>query len=494
MNARHVAVTVMVCITASVLVGETSVKTEIKINAPAGEASVQGMPLGSAEAFTEGKLFYNAIPSTPAAGTAVRVIDSVDDKDYITKVYTLKTQGISSELASYLRTSAALEGGRVDVSVNADTGVEYILVTAPLFQFPYFDGIVNALDQPGTEFYEDGTSIGSYTMRNRLASDIATFVNDALQSKDGLVYADDTVNKLYLIDSPSYYNATIGYIEQFDVAPEMVRIDMEIVEIEMDDDFNFGLALEAWKEGLPEEVNMSFNFEQAQDNANFNPEGWAKYAAQSLDLNGMRPKAMANVINYLVRTGKAKVLSRPTVVALNGQVATIQSVDKVSYRAYSAADEPLNQQDDVGISLEITPTIGQQTISLGIKASVNSLVGYTSASTPIINSRSTVANVVLQDGELFTLSGLRKDTITKMDERVPILGWTPLVGYLFRHEIDVKTTSEIVVLLTPRKVTASSGVLAQERELLQKTRDEAEAPQRAPVDKFIDRVILNKLP
>ncbi len=198
--------------------------------------------------------------------------------------------------------------------------------------------------------------------------------------------------------------------------------------------------------------------------------------AQSIIIQGMRPKAMANIINYLVRKGKAKVLSSPTVVAMNGQEATIASVDKINYKAYSTADEALNKQTDAGISLTITPTIGSETLSLAINAEVSSLVGWTSSGEPIINARSTTANVVLKDGELFTLSGLRKDTITKTDERVPVLGSIPLIGYVFRHEIDVKKTSEIVVLLTPRKVTATKGVMDKERELLQTTQGDINAP------------------
>jgi type II secretory pathway component GspD/PulD (secretin) len=492
-TVNRVVLTLLVCL-ASTLLAATSVKTEVKIAAPAGTAGAETMPSGAAESFTDGELFYNAIPSTPAAGTAVRVVDSQDDKDYVTKVYQLKTKGIGAEMASFLRTSTDLEGGAVDVCVNDESGIEYVIISAPIFQFQCFDGVVAALDQPGTGFDYDGTESSCYTLRNRLASEIAELAEEALISKDGDVYADNTVNRIYLSDSPSYYYETLKFFGQFDVAPEMVRIDMEIVEVEMDDDFNFGLALEAWKEALPEEINMSFAFDQAQDNLNSNPDGWAQYAAQSIDLNGIRPKAMANIINYLVRTGRAKVLSCPTVVARNGEPATVQSLDRITYKAYSTPDEPLTKVDEVGISLEITPTIGAETVSLDIQAYVNSLVGWTGAGSPIINARNTEANVVLQDGELFTLSGLRRDTVAKQDERVPILGWTPLVGYLFRHEIDVQKTSEIIVLITPRKVSAAGSVTQREEHMVNNARSEVEAPGRAPAEKFIDRVILNKMP
>lgn len=485
----------LLLVSAAAAHAEVSVKNEVKVEQKVAAAqNVGGAPVGDAAAFRDGKLYYNAMPSTPAAGTAVKVIDSKDDTDFIVKVYKLKTRGISAELASYIRTTVNKEQGEVNVSVNTKTGDEYIVVTAPIFQFEYVESLIEALDQDGVKFYEDGTSIGTYKLKNRLASEVNTLISDVLKSRDGLSYADDRVNKVYLIDDPSYFDATLHYVAEFDVPPEMVRIEAQIVEIENDNDFNFGLALEAWKEGLPENVDMQLDLAQSKGRADLNmsPDSWARYAAQSVYIQGMRPKAMANIINYLVRTGHAKLLSSPTVVAVNGQEANIASLDYVNYKAYNTPDQPLNKQAATGVSLTIRPVIGAETIQLEIDAAVNSLVGWGSGNDPIINTRTTTANAVLRDGELFTLSGLRKDAIAKEDERVPVLGAMPLVGYLFRHEIDVKKTSEIVVFLTPRKVTPSQGVMEKERQILESTTAAVNEPPQGAADTFVDRVILNR--
>jgi type II secretory pathway component GspD/PulD (secretin) len=261
----------------------------------------------------------------------------------------------------------------------------------------------------------------------------------------------------------------------------------------MDDDFNFGLDWDAWKAALPESVDMTLDFQKiknnAQDVAIGNPTGTARMAASSINLNGMKPQALANMLNYLIRKGKAKVLSRPAVVAMNRQRATIASVDRIGYTTESQADK----QAEVGITLTITPTIGSDTMSLAITANVNSLMGWGKNNSPLINTRSTTANVVLKDGEMFSLSGLRKDAMAKEDERIPFFGSIPLLGYFFRHEVDVKRTYEIVVLLTPKKVTPETGVSEKHKKLLEKTTKELET-KRTDAQKFIDRVILNKAP
>jgi len=481
----------LIMVTVTTVFGVT-VENEIKLQT---KSAVQSHPAAKAaiKDFVDGKMFYDAMPAAPStASTAVKVIETDDHTDFICKIYKLKTKGVAAELVPYLKTTVEKEKGRIDVSINTATGDEYIIITAPVFQFPYLESVINMLDEEGVEFYEDGTKDGMYKLKNRLASDVAEFAEKVLISKEGSVLADDRINKIYMCDSPSYYYGTINFIEQIDVPPEMVRIEAQIVEIEMDDDFNFGLALEAWKEGLPENVDMTIDWGQSKENPGDGPAGWARYVAQNVQLSGMRPKAMANFINYLVRDGKAKILSCPTVVAMNGEKATIASLDNVNYKAYSQPEEPLNKQAQVGISLTITPIIGSETLSLNIDAAVNSVVGWSSGGLPVVNTRSTSADVVLKDGELFTLSGLKKDMVTKVNEGVPVLGSIPLIGYFFRHEIDIKKTSEIVVFLTPKKVVSEKNVKEREKELLNDIVSEIKREPKAKIDKLVDRVILNK--
>ena len=473
---------------ALVATAEVTVQPQVQMQS----AAPATMPRGTADAFGRGELFYNAAPSTPGPSSTLKVIEGVDDKDFVIKTYKIKTQDIATEIAAFLATPVELEGGKVKTSFNLTDNAGYVIVTAPIFQFTWLDRVVAEMDRLGTQAGRSGRKNVMYRPKHRLASDLNKFI-----LTDGTprltTFPDDRVNVVNIQDTPAGVDKILKDVEAFDVPAEMVRIEAQIVEIESDDDFNFGLALEAWKEALPERVDTVLNFEQKGTWLTPGPDTQAKNALESINIQGMRPKAAANLINYLVRTGKAKVLSSPTVVAVNGQQATLSSLDVISYTAYSKPENPLNQSASTGVSLTITPVVAQETISLTINASVNSLVGFASANNPMINTRTTTANAILQDGEMFTLSGLKKDTLAKEDERVPILGSIPMVGYFFRHEIDVTKSSEIIVFLTPHKVTPSTGVLERERGLLQKTDRQAHAEEtKTGLQKFVDRVILNK--
>jgi type II secretory pathway component GspD/PulD (secretin) len=281
---KHILVIIVAFLLCAMPVcGETSIKTEVKVATPvikAGEG--QGVVTAPPEkAFTDGQLYYNAIPAGPSpAGTAVKVIDSKDDIDYISRVYEVSTPIIAGEIASYLRTTLDKELGKTDVSVNLETGKRYLVVTAPIFQFPGIEETIRRLDSPGTRFYEDGTKNTAYKMRHRLASEVADLMQRTLISKDGKVYADDNVNMIYYVDSPSYLKGVLHYVEQFDVPVEMVRIDVAMVEIERSRDYNFGVDLSVISETLPENVDMTIDWSAQKGSPGGGPSGWARYIAQ----------------------------------------------------------------------------------------------------------------------------------------------------------------------------------------------------------------------
>lgn len=469
------------------------VKTEVKIQAAKIKPGTAPLVKPGKNPFRDGELYYNAMPSTPAQGTAVKVIETHDDMDYICRIYELSTPGIVYEIKELLRPTIDKENGKILSICNADTLKQYLIVTAPIFQFSYIEDVIFSLDQPGTRAVKSGSKYLVYECKNRLASELVELLEGTLLSGYGDLVIDDTVNKIIIKDSPSWIEHSANYLPMFDISPKMVRVEAEIIEIEAGENFNFGLALEAWKEALPEEVNMDIDWHEDKSGGGGGPSGWGRSIAQAVRINGMRPKAMANFINYLVKTGNAKVISTPTIVARNGKIGIIASRDTISYTSYSSPEEPLNKQTEAGLVLSIKPIIASQTITLDITATIDSLIGYADSGDPIINSRRTTADVVLKDGELFALSGLRKDLISKSNSGVPILQKIPLLGYFFRHEIDVKSTKEIVIFLTPKRVTSSTSVEEREREILRAAKSDINQPPKSGTEKFLDRVIYNKL-
>ena len=67
-----------------------------------------------------------------------------------------------------------------------------------------------------------------------------------------------------------------------------------------------------------------------------------------------------------------------------------------------------------------------------------------------IGTRTAATNLRLRDGETQVLAGLISDDDRQTADKVPGLGDLPMLGRLFKHTIDNKVRSEIVLLITPR--------------------------------------------
>lgn len=117
---------------------------------------------------------------------------------------------------------------------------------------------------------------------------------------------------------------------------------------------------------------------------------------------------------------------------------------------------------DLGDLLEVTPTIGENdyAVTVDIKVDMSEFLGFVNYGVPINYYGLTVANEILMpifdsirhansvtvyDGSTLVLGGLVGETIQHIQDKVPFLADSPLIGRLFRS--DVKTTSKRAILL-----------------------------------------------
>jgi general secretion pathway protein D len=163
--------------------------------------------------------------------------------------------------------------------------------------------------------------------------------------------------------------------------------------------------------------------------------------------------------------GNVQILSRPTILARNNQMASIQvgynipvpsSVTLSTFGAQTAI-----QWLSVGIILNVTPNItadGMVEMILApqissVDPALGQAIGTSSNGVPItvpaiaVESANTV--VVTPDGQTVVIGGLMKNNKTSTDSKVPILGDIPGLGQLFHHKTQSIVKQELIILLTP---------------------------------------------
>jgi len=117
---------------------------------------------------------------------------------------------------------------------------------------------------------------------------------------------------------------------------------------------------------------------------------------------------------------------------------------------------------DVGIKLEIKPHVyleGDVGIELSLEVSsiLNQIKDPVSGSLAYeIGTRDASTNLRLRDGETQILGGLIQDNESMTANKVPGLGDIPILGNFFRSKSAQRTNSELMVLCTAHRISASA--------------------------------------
>jgi general secretion pathway protein D len=208
-------------------------------------------------------------------------------------------------------------------------------------------------------------------------------------------------------------------------------------------------------------------------------------------------------LRALATAGKAKVLSRPSVVARNNQPATItvgQSVPLITNVRFDNFGNSINSvtYQSVGIILRVTPFItAEGLVEMILSPETSELVpdrtqwvpissgpgGVVSA--PLINSRSADTVVVTPDGQTVVIGGLMQNAKAESESKIPFLGDIPLLGNLFKHKITTDGKTELIIFLTPYIIhtpTEMASISQRERE----KSDATKALNERELNKFLD--------
>jgi pilus assembly protein CpaC len=74
---------------------------------------------------------------------------------------------------------------------------------------------------------------------------------------------------------------------------------------------------------------------------------------------------------------------------------------------------------------------------------------------PALSTRRAETEFELQDGQSFVIAGLMDNRVTNLTNKVPWLGDIPILGQFFRSKSIQKNNSELVVLVTARRISPS---------------------------------------
>ncbi|HYE26336.1 MAG TPA: type II and III secretion system protein family protein [Clostridia bacterium] len=166
-------------------------------------------------------------------------------------------------------------------------------------------------------------------------------------------------------------------------------------------------------------------------------------------------------IRLLQQKNVLQILAEPNLIALNGKEASFLAGGEFPIpivQGSAGGNAVTIVFKEFGIKLKFRPNImptGE--ISLKVAPEVSSLdfangVQLSGFTVPGLTTRRAETELQVRDGQSFVIAGLLDNRLRDNLSRVPGLGNIPILGYLFRSRDYQKQRTELMVMVTARKV------------------------------------------
>ncbi|MDP2367507.1 secretin N-terminal domain-containing protein [Rhodoferax sp.] len=270
------------------------------------------------------------------------------------------------------------------------------------------------------------------------------------------VVVNAAANSIIIQSSPAEYQQIYGLLQELDRPARSALIMATVAEVSLTDDEQFGFN---W-------LLKQFSAGGYLVNGGMGPKPTGGVtSASGIALNIAKlagdPRAL---LTALATSSRVRVLSNPSIVAINGQTASIQVGEDVPILTSQISNANTGtgsgqgimqtvQYRNVGIILKVKPVIHSGgRIDLEISQEVS---GVKEAATglgnsPVVTTRKVETRLSVVDGNTMLIGGLIREQRDGTNAGLPFLKDIPVAGALFRSSATSKITrTELVLLITP---------------------------------------------
>lgn len=280
-------------------------------------------------------------------------------------------------------------------------------------------------------------------------------------------------------------------IKRLDVPTPMVLLEVNVLELQIDDDFVSSFQYEFAENYRT--TSYDSEMKATAGYPGFNPlAGEARSDAFSFQLLS---KHLQTRIQLMEKDGKARTLATPMLLTANNEVSRLfigeerPMVKNITSQTIANGETTITvpqteiEFQAVGTMLLITPNINaDRTVTLRLLQE-NSEINPNGATIPIysltdgglvqnvpvdvVSSRSVTGTFVAKDQMTMAVGGLIKEIETETVNRVPFLGRIPLLGWFFRSTEKIKQRTELIVMIKPHVISTPSDAENISHEVLE---------------------------
>jgi len=264
---------------------------------------------------------------------------------------------------------------------------------------------------------------------------------------DVTIVPDPGTNSLLIRATRDDFELIQAAVQELDVRPLQVLIEVTIAELRRDRSWSFGVGSALGETAIGGKGTTL--------DGSIEGPGLGDLVIRIMNLAG---KDLSAALSASAARGDATILSRPVVLAANNEEAIITVGSQRPFIQVSRSlptDAPSRDQvvqyKDVGTSLRVRPTISRNGyVTLDVTQEVNAATNETAFDAPVISTRSVATQLLVRDSQTVILGGLTDAQREETRAGVPILSAIPVLGGLFGRHQKRATATELFLFITPR--------------------------------------------
>jgi general secretion pathway protein D len=313
------------------------------------------------------------------------------------------------------------------------------------------------------------------------------------------ITADVVNNSLLIYADQANYQIIEATLQQVDKPQLQVAIDATIAEVTLTNELSYGVQafLQSKGFGFPPDRGSILNTQSATAPTTAAVAATTTTATTTAAAAGTVTRAFINralpgfnfligseaqpaaILDALHTVTSVKVLSNPSLVVINNQVATLQVGDVVPVSTGSAtvlttSNTVVNTIDyrNTGIILRVSPRINVNgNVRLEVEQEISNVSPTSAASlTPTVSERRVKSSISVATGQTVLLAGLISEQQNGTRNGIPLLDEIPGLGDAFGHQSKKGTRTELIIFIRPQIIRDGTDASHVAEELRSKLR------------------------
>lgn len=353
-------------------------------------------------------------------------------------------------------------------------------------------------DQPETPLDEHPDLLLETVVLKFLDATSLKTVLDKMVTPFGMAAVNEQNNSVVICDTPENLAKILAEIKKVDRMPQQVMVEVVILDVKLSSDTEIGINWDLLSDNNYDVIyRQNFSNSRLGSTAATATTLGDATAFNTVGLGGdfsVISGSIRHVLHALQQKREVEILASPSTLVVSGQSATIKAVEEIPYKelidSATGGQEALSstQFKEVGVNLQVTAVVTDgNDIFLTVDAEQNVQTGQSDQGVPVVDTRKATTSLLLKDGQIVVIGGLRRKEKAEEISQVPLLGDLPIIGYLFKSIKTLESESELVVLLSlhiDRGQPAPADIVAryraiQENSLIAGKNADSEEPDRA---------------